>query len=99
HDPARRFNNIIRVTVRNRGTQPARNTQVFLYWADPATNLPFPVAWNSTGVFTGAPNFPQQGNTIVVPLLGPVGSSTDTVQVPFAWAPPAPGSNFRADDH
>jgi hypothetical protein len=96
HDPVHRFNNIIRVTVRNRGTQPARNTDVFLYWADPATNLPFPAAWNSTGIFTGAaPNFPAQGNHAVIPLLA-AGAS---VQVQFAWAPPAPGSNIRADDH
>jgi hypothetical protein len=96
HNPAARFNNRVRVTVRNRGTQPARNTEVFLYWADPATNIPFPAAWRSTGIYTGgAPNFTTQGNQIVVPLLAP-GAST---QVEFAWAPPAPGSNLSGDDH
>jgi len=96
HEPSRRFSNIIRVTVRNRGTQSARNVEVFLYWADPATSLPFPGAWNSSGIFAGgAPDFVEQSNSIVVPALPPGG----TVQVAFAWAPPAPGSSLRGDDH
>lgn len=96
YDPVKRFNNIIRVTVRNRGTQVARNTEVYFYWADPATNIPYPAAWNTTGIYTGAaPNFPVQDNKIVIPQLAG-GAST---QVSFAWAPPAPGSNIRGDDH
>ncbi len=94
HHPTNRFNNIIRVTVRNRGAQPARNTEVSLYWADPATNIPYS-AWRAEHIFTGSPNFATQGNTEVIPVLAP-GAST---QVQFAWAPPAPGSNFLADDH
>lgn len=94
YDPVRRFNNIVRVTVRNRGTQMARNTEVYLYWADPATNIPF-TAWNTTGLFTGAPGFLTQGNSIVIPQLAAGGST----QVQFGWAPPAPGSNIRGDDH
>ena len=39
YDPIRRFNKIIRITVRNRGSQNARNTEVYFYWADPATNM------------------------------------------------------------
>ncbi|HEY7650492.1 MAG TPA: S8 family serine peptidase, partial [Methylomirabilota bacterium] len=93
--PTNRFNNIVRVTVRNRGSQPARNTEVFLYWADPATNLPYPSAWNSTGFYTGPSNFVAQGNTEVIPVLTPGASR----QVQFAWAPPAPGSNLRQDNH
>jgi hypothetical protein len=100
YDPVRRYNNIIRVTVRNRGTQSARNTEVYLYWGDPATNIPYPNEWKDTGIFTGGPpNFPNQSNKIVTPLLAPVGSPGDTVQQQFAWAPPAPGSNIRGDDH
>jgi hypothetical protein len=96
HDPTRRFNNLVRITVRNRGTQPARNTEVYLYWADPATNIPFPAAWSSTGIFTGgAPGFLQQGNSVVVPVVQPGAS----IPVEFAWAPPAPGANLRGDDH
>jgi hypothetical protein len=96
HDPSLRFSNIIRVTVRNRGTQSAHNTEVFLYWADPATSLPFPAAWNSAGIFAGAASgFVEQRNSVVVPTL-PSGAAT-TVQ--FAWAPPAPGGNVRGDDH
>jgi Subtilase family len=90
-----RFNNIIRVTVRNRGTQTARNVDVFLYWGDPATNIPFPAEWRSTGIFTGTPGFASLGNLIVIPQVAS-GASTN---VDFAWAPPAPGSNLRGDDH
>jgi Subtilase family len=93
--PTNRYNNIVRVTVRNRGAQPARNTEVFLYWADPATYIPYPAAWNASGLYTGAPNFTTQGHVVVIPLLQP-GAST---QVEFAWAPPAPGSNLRQDNH
>jgi hypothetical protein len=100
YDPARRFNNIIRVTVRNRGTQIARNTEVYLYWGDPATNIPYPNEWNGTGIYTGAaPNFPNQSNKIVIPTIAPVGFPGDVVQVQFAWAPPPPGSNLHGDDH
>ncbi|WP_128429431.1 S8 family serine peptidase [Streptomyces cyaneus] len=104
HHPANRFNNRIRVTVRNRGTQTARNTEVSLYWADPATNIPYPLAWNRSGIFTGTPavppapplsGFTTQGNQIIVPRLSP-GSAT---RVEFAWAPPPPGSSLRADNH
>jgi hypothetical protein len=95
HHPTNRFSNIVRVTVRNRGSQPARNTEVFLYWADPATNIPYPSAWNGTGFFTGPPPFVAQGNSQVVPLLPP-GASTPVL---FAWAPPAPGTNLRQDNH
>ena len=104
HHPTNRFNNRVRVTVRNRGAQVARNTEVFLYWADPATNIPYPTAWNSSSFFTGSPavppasplsGFTTQGNRAVIPQLA-AGTST---QVEFAWAPPAPGSNLRSDDH
>lgn len=91
-----RFNNLVRVTVRNRGGAVARNTEVHLSWADPATNIPFPAAWNATGIFAGGPpNFPDQTNRIVIPAIPANGSQ----QVVFAWAPPAPGSNIRGDDH
>lgn len=95
HDPAARFSNQVRVTVRNRGTQTARNTEVYLYWADPGTNIPYPSAWNATGIYTGAPGFAEEGNKIVVPELAGGASTT----VLFAWAPPAPGSNLHGDDH
>jgi Subtilase family len=91
-----RFNNIIRVTVRNRGTQVARNVEVFLHWADSGTNIPFPNEWRSAGIFTGgAPGFPNQSNVQVIQQLN-AGAS---VNVDFAWAPPAPGSNLAGDNH
>lgn len=95
YDPVKRFNNIIRVTVRNRGTNTARNTEVHFYWADPATNIPFPAAWNTTGIYNDAPGFVNQSNVIVIPQL----AAGATTQVQFGWAPPAPGSNIRGDDH
>ncbi len=95
HDAANLWNNVIDVTVRNRGTQTARNVEVYLYWADPATNLPFPGEWKISGLYTGQPNFVQQGNKIVVAQLA-AGAKTS---VQFAWAPPAPGANIRGDDH
>jgi Subtilase family len=95
YDPVKRFNARVRVTVRNRGTQVARNTEVYLYWAVPATNIPYPAAWQSTGLYTGAPNFPSIGNLIVVPQLAP-GATT---QVEFGWAPPAPNLGVPDGDH
>lgn len=97
HDPANLINNLVRVTVRNRGTQTARNVEVYLYWGDPATNLPFPGQWRATGIYTGNPdpNFVVQSNKIVVHQLA--AGATTTVR--FGWAPPAPGSNIPGDDH
>ena len=96
HSPGGGLSNLIRVTVRNRGTTTARNTEVFLYWADPATNLPYPSAWSATGIYTQTLNgFVLQSNQVVVPQLA-AGSATT---VDFAWAPPAPGANIRGDDH
>ncbi|APR79084.1 Ser-type protease [Minicystis rosea] len=89
-----RFNNIIRVTVRNRGNSTALNTDVYLHWADPATNLPFPSAWNGTRFFTG-PGFSRPGNRITVPSLAPNAETT----VDFGWAPPEPGNSAHRDGH
>jgi len=92
------IDNFVRVTVRNRGTQIARNTEVYLYWADPATNLPFPAAWDSGGIFApvGAPpQWVNQTNKIVIPVINP----SANVPVEFRWLPPAPGNNIRGDNH
>lgn len=96
HDPTSYISNRVRVTVRNRGSQTANNVQVFLHWADPGTNLPYPSEWQTVGIYTGnAPNFVNQSNMVVVPQL----AAGATQQVEFGWAPPAPGSNVRGDDH
>jgi hypothetical protein len=101
YNPNARLNNLVRVTVRNRGTQTARNTEVHLYWGDPATNLQFPLEWKRDGIYTDPPpafvggTYTEQGNTVVIPQLPGAASA----QVLFAWAPPAPCSNLRADNH
>jgi hypothetical protein len=96
YSPTARFNNLIRVTARNRGSAIARNVEVFLYWADPGTNIPFPAQWRATGIYAGAaPDFPDATNKIVIPQIPPGGSQ----DVEFAWAPPAPGSGVAGDDH
>jgi subtilisin family serine protease len=97
HNSANFVNNIIRVTARNRSTsQTARNVAVHLYWADPGTAILFPTDWKSDGIYTGtAPNFVNQTNKIIITQI-PAGGA---VSVDFAWAPPAPGSNIRGDDH
>ncbi len=90
--------NFVRVTVRNRGTQDARNTEVYFYWADPATALHFPNEWNTAGIFTpaGTPlQWVVQGNKIVIPII-PAGGN---IPVEFRWLPPVPGSNIRGDNH
>jgi hypothetical protein len=95
YDPNNVWNNLIDVTIRNRGTNTARNIEVFLYWADPATNIPYPGEWKTSGLYIGGPTFVQQSNKNVVDQLASGAAAT----VRFAWAPPAPGSNIRGDDH
>ena len=55
----------VHVVVRNRGAGPAFNTQVHLYWADPATNIPF-AHWQTDGIRVGT----EETNVQVVPELG-----------------------------
>jgi subtilisin family serine protease len=98
HAPGARFSTIVQVTARNRGAQTARNVSVFLYWADPATNLPFPDAWRATSIFSGSqaqPPFALESNRIVLPQLAAGAAAV----VEFAWAPPAPGSGLAGDGH
>jgi subtilisin family serine protease len=84
--------NHVHVVVRNRGTGPAYNTQVHLYWADPATNIPF-AQWQTAGIRVGT----EETNVQIIPELA-AGADLQTA-VPFSWFPPAPGSNIRGDDH
>ncbi len=84
--------NHVHVIVRNRGLGPALNTQVYLYWADPATNIPF-AQWQTAGIRVGL----EETNVQVIQQLN-AGASTQT-PLPFSWFPPAPGSNIHGDDH
>jgi subtilisin family serine protease len=95
YDPDNLWNNRVDVTVRNRGTGVARNVDVYLYWTDPATYIPFPLAWYTSGIYTGGPAFLAESNRVVINSIPPGGSAT----AHFAWAPPSPGSNIRADAH
>lgn len=94
HDPSTSWTTVVRVTVRNRGTQAAGPTTVHLYWADPGTNLPFPAAWHTQGFFVGA-GFAVPGNAVTVDAIPAGGQAT----VEIAWGPPAPGGNLAGDDH
>ncbi|MCB9760358.1 MAG: S8 family serine peptidase [Alphaproteobacteria bacterium] len=84
--------NHVHVVVRNRGVGTAYNTEVKLYWADPATNIPYHL-WKTEGIRVGA----ADTNVQVIPELA-AGASVQT-PVPFSWFPPAPGSNVANDDH
>jgi hypothetical protein len=95
YHPTNLWNNRIDVTVRNRGSGAARNVDVYLYWTDPATFIPFPTAWYSSRIYTGEPAFLTESNRVVVNSIPSGGSAT----VQFAWAPPAPGLNVRRDAH
>ena len=97
-NPVHGVDNFIRVTVRNRGTSVARNTEVYLYWGNPATEMPFPDAWQFDGMFTdpdGDGNYTELSNKIVVAEI-PAGGDADVL---FRWRPPAPGTNIRGDAH
>lgn len=97
-NPVHGIDNFVRVTVRNRGTQKARNTEVYLYWGDPATHMPFDAAWERTGIYAPVgtpPEWVKETNKIVTPVID-AGSFTS---VEFRWLPPAPGTNIRGDDH
>lgn len=97
--PALRYNSIVRVTVRNRGTEPARNTTVYLYWTDPArwadatTPEAALAAWHRDGIFVEPDDYVVQSNRVVLPVLG----SGATAEVCFAWAPPDPAGSRNGD--
>ena len=95
YHPMNLWNNRIDVTVRNRGSGVARNVDVYLYWTDPATYIPFPLAWYTSGIYTGGPAFLAESNRVVINSIPPGGAAT----AHFAWAPPSPGSNIRSDAH
>lgn len=91
-NPAYGQENHVHVRVRNRGAGPAFNTRVFLYWADPATDIPLS-AWQTAGISVAGENT----NVQVIPNLD-AGAEVE-VPVPFSWVPPAPGSSLRGDNH
>ena len=94
HDAANLWNNLVDVTVRNRGTQAANNVDVYLYWADPATNLPFPGEWRVTGIYTGASPV-DQSNLSVIPQLA-AGAPDDGA---LCLGAASTGRRRRGDDH
>jgi len=96
YDPTNRYNHQVFVTVRNRGTQKARNTEVYFYWADPATQIPFPNEWRTSGIYADAASgFANQTNKIVISELAAGANET----VAFAWAPPMPSASINTDGH
>jgi hypothetical protein len=108
-DATLKFTTLVDVTARNRGGDDAEKVEVLLYWADPATNLTFPIDWNKSGIFTFPGSIDGAGvdvsdpnavamnasNSIVIDKIPAHGS----VRVRFTWAPPPIGNNIRADNH
>ncbi|MBR0648116.1 S8 family serine peptidase [Roseomonas terrae] len=83
---------IVRVTVRNRGGQTARNIDVFVHWAGPFTDIASPMAWMADGFRTANPvgppgeaPFARLSNHFVLAEL-PAG---EAATVEFGWSPPA----------
>jgi M6 family metalloprotease-like protein len=89
-------NNYVYVTLRNRGTQPAADNFVKLFWYDPGSPSKFPADWKNAGFYTAyvdaAHNTP--GNTLAFGLV-PTGGVV--VGGPIIWRPPAPASNVAHD--
>ena len=84
--------NHVHVRIHNRGAGPAFNTRVFLYWADPATDIPFS-EWKTDGISVAG----EHTNVQVIPELA---SGAELVlPIPFSWEPPAPGTSLRSDNH
>jgi DNA-binding beta-propeller fold protein YncE len=79
--------NYVYVAVRNRGTQPASDNFVRLYWIDPASAERFPQDWHEEGFFIeyadATHNTP--GNALSAPLIEPGGVM---VRGPVLWRPP-----------
>jgi hypothetical protein len=93
--PLKPFANQIEVTVRNRGKRKAKDVDVFLYWSVPGTDLPFPDAWSSDGIFTARPRVPSRAIGIRVAKV-----SADSAEVVrFGWGPEVRSASLTEPDH
>ncbi|HEV8113364.1 MAG TPA: S8 family serine peptidase [Planctomycetota bacterium] len=93
--PLKPFANQIEITVRNRGKRKAKDVDVFLYWSLAGTDLPFPDAWSSDGIFTGSARKPVAGNRIRVAKVA--ADSSEVVR--FGWGPEVRSADPTAPDH
>jgi M6 family metalloprotease-like protein len=88
--------NYVYIALHNRGTEPATDNFVRLYFFDPSGAGAFPADWKDTGFFSAwsdaAHNTPS--DTLQVPIVPPGGT---VVVGPILWRPPAPDSAI-ADD-
>jgi hypothetical protein len=109
HDATLKFTTLVDVIANNRGADDALNVEVLLYWADPATNLTFPLHWQRAGIFTLPGSIDGAGIVFTNPMAVPVAVGNSIVidkipaggkkRVRFVWAPPPSGSNLRSDNH
>ena len=88
--------NYVFVEVLNAGTRPPDAYDVYLYWADPGTNLifdpanPTADAWNEEGICVEGV-IDQNWIHVAGPQLGEIG--------PFVWCPPDPGTALGREGH
>ncbi len=83
------YKNYVYVALRNKGTQPALDNFVRLYWYDAKGSGLFPSKWKNTGFYKkyNSDEDSVPANMLSVPYL-----SGDSVQVagPLIWRPPDP---------
>ncbi len=88
--------NYVYLALHNRGTQPAAETFVKLYFYDPSSSGRFPADWKDAGFYSGysddAHNTP--GNALAAGVI-PAGGTV--VVGPLLWRPPAPESAAAGD--
>ena len=85
--------NFVYVRVHNSGTETAGDFKVYLYWADPGTNLVFPEAWHGESISAqaGLPNCIEADENWIKATGVPSNGGTMDVG-PFVWCPPLPTS-------
>jgi hypothetical protein len=84
--------NFVYVRVRNRGPQSTATVTTGLYYADPATNLIFPVDWNDGQRGVAAQGSIKVGGagTNLQTLPSIVAGGQTVLPQPFVWRPPDP---------
>jgi|LGVF01.1.fsa_nt_gb hypothetical protein len=92
-NPEHGQDNYVYVEVHNAGTKSPDSYRVFLYWADPGTNLAYPDQWHDDGIGTdeGPQNWIDGGG------LFREGECTEVG--PFMWCPQDPEEAIWDEGH